>query len=140
MITDEYSAKARAARIYDARTSEYFAKVRGGYESADTWEMLRDSADSEEWTRRVVGLAISHYAGIANYNTAVRRFATAIASLLADFCYQECIDMIEKIQGNDQTHGRGRAYGDHRKLRARVGKMDSTFNPAAYVTFNRHFD
>lgn len=99
--------RAETMEAHARSIEEWIAEERFASVAADTWEMLRDAADSQEWTRRVVGLAISHYAGSANYDTADRRFATAIAPLLEDFSYQECIILIEKIQGNDQTHGRG---------------------------------
>lgn len=35
MTIDEYSIEARAMRIYDARTSEYFTEVRGGYKAGN---------------------------------------------------------------------------------------------------------
>jgi hypothetical protein len=127
--------EAHAKSIEDWIPEERFFSV-----SADTWEMLRDASDSDEWTRRVVGLAISHYATSANYDTADQRFSTAITPLLGDFRYQDCITLIERIQENDQTYGRGRAYSDHRRLRARTTELDATFNPAAYDRFNRHLD
>ena len=45
--------EAHAKAIEGWIPEERFASV-----PADTWEMLRDAADSGEWTRRVVGLAI----------------------------------------------------------------------------------
>lgn len=35
MTMDEYSIEAREAGICDARTREYFAEVRGGYEAGN---------------------------------------------------------------------------------------------------------
>lgn len=106
--------------------------------SRSTWLALLEISDSPEWAKAVVRLASKYYAGSASYDAADRRFREVIRPMLSRYEADDCIDLIERIQGNDQTWGRGRSRDDHRDLRARTQQLDPAFDASRYPVFNRH--
>lgn len=105
-----------------------------------TWGELLEISDSHEWAKLLVRLASKYYVTSLNYDTADRRFDEAIRPLLDHYEIDDCIDLIEGIQGNGQTWERSRAYNDHRDLRARALELDQAFDPTQYVVFNRRLN
>ena len=105
-----------------------------------TWEVIEDISDSPEWSKMVIRLANKYYVASGNYNAADRRFTEVIHPKLDRYALDDCIDLIEGIQGNDQTWGRGRAGDDHKELRDRVLSLDPGFDFTAYKVFTRYFD
>lgn len=106
----------------------------------DSWNDLLNISDSAEWSKKVRRLASRYYATSGNFDTADLRFTDAVRFLLPQFEIDDCVDLIEKIQENEQTWARGRAFVDHRELRARAMELDPTFDSAQYQIFNRHLD
>ena len=102
-----------------------------------TWGDLLEISDSHEWAKLLVRLASKYYVASVNYDTADRRFDEAILPLLDSYEIDDCIDLIEGIQGNGQTWERSRAYSDHRDLRARALKLNPAFDPTQYAVFNQ---
>lgn len=102
-----------------------------------TWGDLLEISDSYEWAKLLVRLASKYYVSSVNYDTADRRFDEVILPLLDSYEIDDCIDLIEGIQGNGQTWERSRAYSDHRDLRARAIELDPAFDPTQYAVFNR---
>ena len=88
----------------------------------------------------VIRLANKYYVASGSYNAADRRFTEVIRPLLGSYALDDCITLIEGIQGNGQTWERGRARGDHRDLRARAIELDFTFDAAQYEVFNQLLD
>jgi hypothetical protein len=105
-----------------------------------TWDAIEELSDSPEWEKAVIRLANKYYVASSNYNAADQRFPEVIGPALNRYAIDDCIDLIEGIQGNGQTWERGRARGDHRQLRARAVETDPAFNPAQYAVFNRDLD
>ncbi len=105
-----------------------------------TWTAIAEVSDSPEWAKMVLRLANRYYVSSAGYNSADRRFTEVISPSLKTYALDDCIDLIEGIQGNDQTWGRGRAQADHREVRARALELDPAFNAVQYAVFNRHLD
>lgn len=105
-----------------------------------TWEVIDELSDSPEWEKRVIRLANKYYVASRSYNAADRRFNEVIRPKLDRYQLDDCIDLIEGIQGNDQTYGRGRARDDHQALRERVLALDSKFDFTGYKTFVRYLD
>jgi hypothetical protein len=103
----------------------------------ETWASLEELSDSPEWGKAVIRLANKHYVASINYDIADRRFAEAIRPALGRYAIDDCIDLIEGIQGNNQTWGRGRANVDHRFLRARARELDPKFNYEQYEALKR---
>ncbi len=106
----------------------------------DSWNDLLSISDSAEWSKMVRRLASRYYATSGNFDTADFRFGDAVRFLLPQFEIDDCVDLIERIQENEQTWARGRAYGDHRELRARALQINPAFNAAQYAVFNRQLD
>ena len=73
-------------------------------------------------------------------NGADRRFTEVIKPLLDRCELDDCIYLIEGIQGNDQTWSRGRAGDDHRALRKHVLEIDPKFDFSAYEIFTRYLE
>ncbi len=105
-----------------------------------TWDAMWEISDSAEWSKQVIRLSNKYYVASGNYNTADRRFAEAIRPNLPRYQLDDCVDLIEGIQGNGQTWERGRAQADHREVRARAVELDPAFDPTLYAVFNRHLD
>jgi hypothetical protein len=105
-----------------------------------TWDAIWEISDSAEWSKQVIRLSNKYYVASGNYNTADRRFSEVIRPNLPRYQLDDCIDLIEGIQGNGQTWERGRAQADHREVRARALELDPAFDPTLYAVFNRHLD
>ena len=88
----------------------------------------------------MIRLANKYYVASGSYNAADQRFAEVIRPAIDRYAIDDCIDLIEGIQGNSQTWERGRARSDHRHLRAKAAELDPAFNPEHYAVFNRHLD
>ena len=106
----------------------------------ETWDDIEEISDSPEWAKMVIRLANKYYVSSGSYNSADRRFTEVIKPLLGRYEIDDCVDLIEGIQGNDQTWSRGRAGDDHRSLRDRVLALDPTFDFSAYKVFTRYLD
>ena len=105
-----------------------------------TWDAIEEISDSPEWAKLVIRLANKYYVASRSFNGADRRFTEVIKPLLDTYEIDDCIDLIEGIQGNDQTRSRGRAGDDHRALRERVLELDPKFDFSAYKIFTRYLD
>jgi hypothetical protein len=105
-----------------------------------TWDAIEGISDSPEWTKLVIRLANKYYVASGSYNGADRRFTDAIKPLLDRYEIDDCVDLVEGIQGNDQTRSRGRAGNDHRALRDRVLELDPNFDFSGFKVFIRHLD
>lgn len=105
-----------------------------------TWDAIEEISDSAEWTKTVIRLANKYYVASKSFNGADRRFTELIRPLLDKYELDDCVDLIEGIQGNDQTWSRGRARDDHRLLRDRVFTIDPKFDFSPYDVFVRYLD
>jgi hypothetical protein len=105
-----------------------------------TWDAIGEISDSPEWTKQVIRLSNAYYVASRSYNTADRRFGEVIRDQLARYELDDCIHLIEGIQGNGQTWERGRAKTDHREVRARALELDPKFDAGKYAVFNRFLD
>jgi hypothetical protein len=93
-----------------------------------------------EWAKMLIRLANKYYVASGNYNAADRRFSEVIRPNLDRYALDDCIDLIEGIQSNGQTYGRGRAGDDHGALHERVLELDPKFDFSDYKTFVRYLD
>lgn len=105
-----------------------------------TWDAVDEVSDSPEWAKIVIRLANKYYVASGGYSSADRRFTEVIRPNLVRYKMDDCIDLIEGIQNNDQTYGRGRAGDDHRALRQRVLELDPDFDFTTYKNFIRYLD
>lgn len=102
-----------------------------------TWDLLESISDSVEWRKHVIRLSNKYYVASRNFNDADYRFDEVIRPRLTHYELDDCIDLIEGIQGNSQTWQRGRSQIDHHELRSKAIELDPAFNPALYEIFNR---
>lgn len=123
-----------------ARLGEWIAGADYPQIDRDTWDAIEELSDSPEWARTVILLEGKYYVASRSYNAADQRFAEVIRPALERYSLEDCITLIEGIQGNGQTWERGRARTDHLLLRARAMELDPAFNAAQYTEFNRHID
>lgn len=105
-----------------------------------TWDAIEEISDSPEWAKMVIRLANKYYVASGGYNTADRRFTEVIGSKLDRYELDDCINLVEGVQGNNQTYGRGRASDDHRALRDRILELDPKFDLGPYRTFMRNLE
>ena len=125
---------------YASELSEWIISDERPKIDRDTWVSLTEISDSPEWLKSVIRLGNKYYCLSRSYNTADQRFNDVIKPLLANFEIDDCIDLIQEIEGNDQVWGRGQAYTDHRALRTKALSLDPKFNPSEYKIFNKYLD
>lgn len=106
----------------------------------ETWDAMRAISDSPEWGKMLIALENKYYAASGSYNAADRRFREAIHPNLNRYALDDCIDLIQRIEGNSQTWGRGRAGEDHLAIRNRVLELDPKFDFNPFKTFTRCLD
>ena len=123
-----------------ARLGEWIAGADYPQIDQGTWESLRDLSDSPEWAKASIRLANKYYVASGSYNAADQRFSEVIRPNLGQYAIDDCIDLIDGIQGNSQTWERGRARSDHRLLRARAVELDPAFDPTQFAVFNQYLD
>ncbi|MBE7527971.1 MAG: hypothetical protein HS120_10990 [Burkholderiales bacterium] len=144
--TVEHDTSARCLAWFISGSLEAHAEQLGewiagaDYPQIDqgTWESLRDLSDSPEWAKALIRMANKYYVASRSYNAADQRFSEVIRPALDRYAIDDCIDLIEGIQGNSQTWERGRARGDHRLLRARAVELDPQFDSKQYTVFNEN--
>lgn len=105
-----------------------------------TWDAIEEISDSLEWAKMVIRLANKYYVASGSYNVADRRFTDVIGPLLDKYESDDCVDLIEGIQGNDQTWSRSRASDDHGLVRVKLLALEPNFDFSAYKVFTRYLD
>jgi hypothetical protein len=142
--TAEVDASARCLAWFTAANLEEHAERLGKWIvgrdrpqiERETWDAIGEISDSSEWAKAVIRLANKYYVASRSYDHSDRRFTEAIRPNLDRYEIDDCIDLIEGIQGNEETYCRRRAHDDHGALRERVLELDPVFNFAAYRTFS----
>ena len=104
------------------------------------WSAIGALSESSEWEKTVIRLANKYYVSSGGFDTADRRFTEAISPMLKNYDLDDCLKLIEGIQGNSETWGRRRARGDHREVRGRALELDPAFDASRYAVFNSHLD
>jgi hypothetical protein len=100
-----------------------------------TWKMMNAISDSSEWEKELRRIGSKYYVASRTYDAADQRFADVIRPNLSRYELDDCIDVIERIQGNQQTYGRARARADHREVYARILQLEPGFDFTDYKTF-----
>ncbi len=134
---------SRSARIYGLLADHAKTAIQHTTEQETSARCLAwfISGSLEEHAARLeasIRLANKYYVASGSYNAADQRFSEVIRPALGRYAIDDCIDLIEGIQGNSQTWERGRARGDHRLLRARVMELDPQFDSKRYTVFNEN--
>ncbi|MCW8174306.1 hypothetical protein [Verminephrobacter aporrectodeae] len=121
------SLEEHAARLGEWIAGEDYPKIE-----CVTWTALKELSDSPEWAKSVIRLANKYYVASKSFDFADRRFPEVIKPLLDKYEIDDCVDLIQGVQGNYQTWGRWRAASDHRELRDRMLALDANFDFSPY--------
>jgi hypothetical protein len=146
--TAESNTSARCLAWFTSYTlSEHATKlgewiVGPDYPNIDrsTWDAIGEISDSAEWAKQIIRLSNKYYMASQNYDDADTRFDQAICPKLTCYELDDCIDLIEGIEGNSQTFDRRRARSDHGKILARVLELDPSFDSKAFPNFALNLD
>lgn len=127
-------------REHAERLCEWFTENRHSEIERETWNVLGELSDSPEWERSLVRLASAYYVASPNFDSADRRFREAIQPLLDKFDLNDCIELICRIEKNDQTWARRLAAIDHEAIRSRAIQINPDLDLAGFEVFNRYLD
>lgn len=114
-------------------------KDRPSFE-AGKWDSLLEIHDSDEWQEYFCKLVGAYYGNSLNFDQADRRFRKALQPYLNLFNLDALKFLLQKIEPNKQTYGRGLASVDHPKINQRILKLDKNFNFEEYPNFSRSFE
>ena len=101
------------------------------------WGALFEIADSEEWEQLVCQLIGAYYARSSNFDAADNRFQDSISPHIHLFKLDALKFMLDKLEKNNQTWGRGRASVDHQSIRKQILEVEPNFNFEDYSNFDR---
>ena len=101
------------------------------------WFFLLDLSDSEEWEQCYCKLVSSYYCASGNFDTADLRFSEVILPNLKFFNVASSLNLLDKIETNNQVWGRSRARTDHPKVRCILSKvLGKDFDYSGYPNFD----
>jgi hypothetical protein len=104
-------------------------------------DALLEISDTEDWEQMFCRIISSYYGASRSFDGADQRFAVAIEPYLHLFNENSLHYLLEKIEGNNQTWGRGRSYTDHPKIKERIDAViGDAFEPAPYPRFWSQFE
>lgn len=99
-------------------------------------DVLLSISDTDEWQECFCKLISTYYAASKNFNEADERFTNAIEVYLHLFNANSLKFMLENIEPNNQTYGRGRAGKDHALIKNRfVELLGTQFDYKPYPNF-----
>lgn len=100
--------------------------------SDESWKHLLTKAEAEGLNDAAHSIAVKIYTGSLSFDSADSNFARFITPIIEGFSSASLILLLDGIEGNNQTHWRGRARLDHQDISARVaavGGIDLTPYP-----------
>lgn len=107
------------------------------HEEDGIWDALEDLVDSEEWQRLFWGIISERYALSGSYNQADFRFEHAIKPFVNEFDLKALEALLQKIETNNQTYGRGASSSDHAVIYRRIIELNAEFDFSDYPHFER---
>jgi hypothetical protein len=145
-ITTDPTAKI-AGWFVKADLSVHFADLLDWIEGGDyprlndeQLRVLMEVEDSPEWQRWACKLLGAYYGMSGNFNGADVRFDSAIEPFLQLFDLEAIRFTLERIEGNGQAYGRGRARSDHMEIKNRLLEIDPNFDFTPYPNFSRRLE
>ena len=100
----------------------------------EVWLELLEDAESEGEIEDAVRIGVKIYGASGSYDAADRRFSKFIEPSLDKLTPPTLTELLELIEGNQQTYGRGRAGYDHPKLEVVAGSLGvSTSSYTSYT-------
>lgn len=103
----------------------------------DSYLLFCQSLRTADCFPRALELGILSYGKSGNFDTADSRFDRMIRPFLGEYTREQLEILLSAIEPNDQVYGRGRAWADHREVKARLDEVDPTFVLAPYPNFRR---
>jgi hypothetical protein len=106
----------------------------------EVWDLVLNNVDeSLEWVKVMIDLANRYYTVSKNYNEADQRFGACIRPQIDKYQVADCVDLIQRIESNNQTYHRGRARGDHWEVVTRLYNLDPQFDYSNFLVFKESF-
>jgi hypothetical protein len=106
--------------------------------SAPVFKEMMITSRNAECSERLCILGSEIYGSSPSFNTADFNFTNFIEPYLDDFDSEAMKTLLEQIEGNSQTYGRGRASIDHPKVYLRCQQvLGASFDYTKYVDFNK---
>lgn len=96
-----------------AEQPDELAKMAGS-----VWQTLLGDAENEGLVDEAVRIAVKVYGRSPSYDAADRRFGRFIEPVLPKLTVATLTELLELIENNQQTYGRGRATYDHPQIKA----------------------
>lgn len=134
----------------DGKIMAWFIKtdLNSHYNDLDNWistdhpdfdenqiKKLHSLYDSDEWDNLFCKLISTYYGSSTSYNEADRKFYNLISYI--DMFDEDCFRfLLQKIEDNNQTWGRGRARIDHLDLKNKILATIPNFDFTPYPNFN----
>lgn len=134
----------------DGKIMAWFIKtdLNSHYNDLDNWistdhpdfdenqiKKLHSLYDSNEWDNLFCKLISTYYGSSTSYNKADRKFYNLISYI--DMFDEDCFRfLLQKIEDNNQTWGRGRARIDHLDLKNKILATIPNFDFTPYPNFN----
>lgn len=97
--------------------------------SDDSWQALLAKADQANIRQEALNIAIKIYCSSGGFNTADSAFARFIRPHAGEFDASRMVELLQGIEGNNQTHWRGRARVDHPLLKERADELGIDLAP-----------
>lgn len=89
----------------------------------ESWEMLVTKAAVHGLLQQIFGIAVKVYTGSGGFNIADIHFTRFIAPHIAQFDRATVVELLNGIEGNNQTYRRGRSRIDHASIAERVHEI-----------------
>jgi hypothetical protein len=100
------------------KTLSELAKMR-----EDLWHKTLAEAEEEGLLEHALAIAVKVYGGSSSYDAADARFLRFVAPALPKFTALSMQALLEAINANPQTYGRGRATLDHARVQAEADRL-----------------
>ncbi len=102
----------------------------------NTFIELKKCSDTPEWDEAIYKLASAYYCRSSSFDTADKRFSLAIRPLIKEFNGEALKFLLQKIEGNNQTYGRGSSTPDHKLIYDRAKEIfGETFDYSSFPRF-----
>lgn len=94
-----------------------------------SWQALLAKADQASVRQEALSIAVKIYCTSGAFNTADLAFTRFIRPHAGEFDAARMVELLQGIEGNNQTHWRGRARLDHPLIKARADELGIDLAP-----------
>ncbi len=101
--------------------------------SDESWLALLTKADQANVRQEALRIAVKIYCSSGGFNSADSAFARFIRPHAGELDANRMVELLQGIEGNNQTHWRGRARTDHALIKARADELE--IDLVAYPNF-----